>query len=235
MILRTRGLAGGYLDAMGQQPNTGLAANLDFVDAQLGKMLNALRQRGLVRSTLVIISAKHGQSPINLAARVAVDDGPYASIPGYGASITDDVGLVWLKPSAQEADYRQAAAYLETHAAQLGIARLLKRETLTKLYQDPFRDNRTPDFIAVTDHGLIYTGGTKLSEHGGFSNDDRNVALLVSNPSLQSATIPDVVQTTQIAPTILESLGLDPRLLEGARIENTQALPGLALVTGAQN
>ncbi len=229
------GLKGGYLDAIGRQPNTGLAANLDFVDAQLGAMMKALEQRGLLRSTLVIVSAKHGQSPINLGDRAAVSDGPYANIPGYDASITDDVGLVWLKPGLQEADYRKAAAFLEVNAAQLGISKLLKRDALTKLYQDPFKDNRTPDFIAITNQGLIYTGGTKLAEHGGFSNDDRSVALLVSNPSLQSATIPDTVQTTQIAPTILESLNLDPRQLEGARIENTQALPGLTPITRSQN
>lgn len=35
-----------------------------------------------------------------------------------------------------------------------------------------------PDFIAVTDHGVICTGGSKLAEHGGFSDDDRNVGLI---------------------------------------------------------
>ena len=41
-----------------------------------------------------------------------------------------------------------------------------------------------PDFIAITDHGVICTGGSKLAEHGGFSDDDRNVALLVSSPQV---------------------------------------------------
>ena len=36
------------------------------------------------------------------------------------------------------------------------------------------------------------------------------------------------VETTQIAPTILALLGLDPDALQAVRIEHTQALPALA-------
>ena len=69
----------------------------------------------------------------------------------------------------------------------LHITQLLDRTSLTPLYGDPFDNSRVPDFIAVTDHGVICTGGTKLAEHGGFSDDDRNVALLVSAPKHQAA------------------------------------------------
>jgi hypothetical protein len=37
----------------------------------------------------------------------------------------------------------------------------------------------------------------------------------------------EAVQTTQIAPTILASLGLNPNKLDAVRAEGTQALPGL--------
>jgi hypothetical protein len=36
------------------------------------------------------------------------------------------------------------------------------------------------------------------------------------------------VETTQIAPTILDLLGLDPHALEAVQIEGTRALPGIA-------
>lgn len=54
-----------------------------------------------------------------------------------------------------------------------------------------------------------------------------NLALLVSHRGLDARTIGAEVQTTQIAPTILKSLGLDPRSLDGVRDENTQVLPGI--------
>ena len=54
-----------------------------------------------------------------------------------------------------------------------------------------------------------------------------HVALIVSNPRIEAATINTGVQTTQIAPTILEALGLDPQDLDGVRLEGTVSLPGL--------
>ena len=46
---------------------------------------------------------------------------------------------------------------------------------------------RTPDIIVTPDIGVTYSGSTKkLAEHGGFSRDDTNVILLVSNPSFRA-------------------------------------------------
>ncbi len=190
-------------------------------------MVAALQQAELLDDTLVIVSAKHGQSPIDVSLRRAVDDSPYPKTPGYSFHVADDVGLVWLAPQTQSADYAAAEAYLKSEFGPLGIARLLGQRALTRLYRDPLTDSRTPDFISIVDHGVIYTSGSKLAEHGGFARDDRNVALLVSSPKLEAAVVDDKVETRQIAPTILEALGLDPEELQAVQIENTQALPGL--------
>jgi hypothetical protein len=40
------------------------------------------------------------------------------------------------------------------------------------------------------------------------------------------------VETTQVAPTILAALGLDPNSLQSVQIEGTQVLPGLGLDSG---
>jgi len=221
------GLIGGYADAAGVAPNNGLQLAFDFVDSQIGAFVTALQDQKLDKETLIIISAKHGQSPINVALRRAVDDSPYSNIPGFGGSITDDVGLVWLQPQSQIQDYSLAKAYLESHAKELGIVKLLDKDELTRLYQNPFADNRTPDFIAITVPGLIYTSGTKLAEHGGFASDDRNVGLLVSNPSISSKVINAQVETRQIAPTILQELSINPAWLQSVREEGTEVLQGL--------
>jgi hypothetical protein len=94
-------------------------------------------------------------------------------------------------------------------------------------YQDPAHDSRTPDIIGIGRIGVIYTGGTKIAEHGGFNEDDTHVALLVSHPFLKERSINMAVATTQIAPTILKALGLNPQALEAVRLEGTQVLPGL--------
>lgn len=220
------GLAGGYTDAAAT-PGNALAAQLDYVDGAIGRLVAALQARGLARSTLVIVSAKHGQSPIDRTARVAVDDAPYAATPGYAFHIADDEALVWLDPARRAASLGAAESILLDEASVLHIDALAGRAILRLFYRDPATDSRTPDFIAVSAHGVIYTGGTKLAEHGGFSRDDRNVALLVSGPGVGAGVSDAVVQTTQIAPTILAALGLDPDELEALRRERTTTLPGL--------
>ncbi len=223
---KTPTLTGGYLDS-NATPGTALNIQLQFVDRALGKFRNELAVRGLAKSTLIIVSAKHGQSPIDVRDRVAISDAPFQATPGFGThgfEICDDEGLIWLQPDLQKANYAAAEAYLMAHSSELHIAQLLDRTSLTPLYGDPFQNTRVPDFIAVTDHGVICTGGTKLAEHGGFSDDDRNVALLVSAPDIKPEVVEALTYTTQIAPTILSALGLDPNKLDGVRDEGTGVL-----------
>ena len=230
-----KSLTGGYADAQGT-PGNALTLQLQFVDDALGKFMNELKSKNLDDSTLIIVSAKHGQSPINVSDRVAISDALYAGAPGFGANgfeICDDAALVWLSPELQQATnpatghpyYADAKAYILAHAASLHIKQLLDRDELTRLYEDPFHNSRVPDFIAITDHGVICTGGSKLAEHGGFSKDDRNVALLVSSPRITRAkVVEDISFTTQIAPTILDALDLDPRSLQAVREEGVEVL-----------
>jgi arylsulfatase A-like enzyme len=51
--------------------------------------------------------------------------------------------------------------------------------------------------------------------------------MILSNPSFQPTTVTTAVETLQIAPTILEALGLDPNQLQAVQKEHTQVLPGL--------
>ena len=94
----------------------------------------------------------------------------------------------------------------------------------------PNGDPRTPDIVITPNVGVIYTNHqAKVAEHGGFANDDTNVIMLLSNPKFHAKTITSPVETTQVAPTILSALGLDPRSLQAVKIEGTQVLPGLPL------
>jgi hypothetical protein len=222
------GLTGGYLDA-NATPGNALTLQLQFVDDALGKFEAELAKQKLDGSTLVIVSAKHGQSPIDRKDRVTQSDAGFQATPGFGThgfEICDDAALIWLQPDLQQDNYANARAYLLANAATLHIAELLDRPQLTKLYGDPFENSRVPDFIALTEHGVICTGGSKLAEHGGFSDDDRNVALLVSAPQIKPHSVAAPTFTTQIAPTILSALGLDPKQLKAVRREGTKVLSG---------
>jgi arylsulfatase A-like enzyme len=95
-------------------------------------------------------------------------------------------------------------------------------------FNDPLKDNRTPDVIVQPIYGTIYTTSTaKNAEHGGLSFGDTNVGLIVSNAGLKASVVKTPVVTSQVAPTILHALGLDPQSLKSVRVEKTVVLPDL--------
>lgn len=67
------GVSGGYSDAEGT-PSSNLLTEIEFVDKSIGEMVSGLKSQGLYDSTLIIITAKHGQSPI--------DPHRYLAVPG---------------------------------------------------------------------------------------------------------------------------------------------------------
>ena len=236
---------GGYLDAAAT-PTAQIVNEIQFVDASIAEFVSELKRQGLFDSTLIVITAKHGQSPIDPARYVSqliyytspatlLSDAGYIpwsestnNANGIGPT-EDDVSLLWLNKSSETND---AVAILEANPLATGIAlgQIYFGNTLSLNYNDPTVDPRTPDIIVTPNVGVTYSGSTtKQAEHGGFSHDDTNVILLVSNPAFQPKTVKAAVGTVQVAPTILEFLGIDPRQLEAVRAEGTPVLPDLGL------
>jgi arylsulfatase A-like enzyme len=238
LVESSLGLTGGYVDALGT-PSDSLLAEIQYVDGAIGQMVSELSKQGLLDSTIIIVSAKHGQSPIDphRVLRIPADapsDEPPSQIlspNGVGPGLPvaqadeDDISMLWLTDQSQT---ESAVATLERHENILGEGEIFAGPSLTLQFNDPLTDSRTPDIIVAPNVGVIYTGGKKkVSEHGGFAYDDRNVLLIVSNPAYRPSTFIDQVETRQIAPTIVKALGLDPNLLSAVRSEHTETLPGL--------
>lgn len=226
---------GGYLDALGT-PSSSLLGEIEYVDASIGKMVNELKNKGLYNSTLIIITAKHGQSPINVSTllRIPADNSALTSPSSVLGSLAaqadeDDVSLLWLTDQTQT---DAAVKMLQSNLANTGGGEVFAGNALKLMFNDPATDSRTPDIIVTPNIGVVYTGGKgKVSEHGGFANDDTNVMLLVSNPTIAPATYEYPVKTAQVAPTVVASLGLNPQSLDGVLMEGTAVLPGV----GADN
>lgn len=232
----------GYLDAAGT-PTGALASSFDFVDASLGKFVAELSRQGLSESTAIIVSAKHGQTPINRALRRIVDDKLLGTVVNGVESnllaqfVADDIALLWLSDQSKASAVADA---LTANASKLGIGSTLSGSALLALFNNPLTDSRTPDVFGLSVAGVIYTSptATKLAEHGGFHEEDTHVPLLVVVPQPAGAGAEDddarrgdahslttPVTTAQIAPTILSLLGLDSDALEAVRLEGTRALP----------
>ena len=100
-------------------------------------------------------------------------------------------------------------------------------QSLRNKFNDPRKDPRTPDIVLKVNTGVIFTGGSKIAEHGGFNEDDIHVALLISLPVLKHETVKTPVTNQQVAPTILKALGLNPDQLQAVQREGIQVLPFL--------
>ena len=219
--------SGGYEDVLGT-PSAALLSELKYVDEQVGRMVNEIKSKGLADSTMIVIAAKHGQSPIDKSKLTDIDASLPASIIGsaYAYDISDDGSLIWLQSPEQVND---VVATLSTPANQkaLGIQEIFAGPSLAEKFNVPGRDARTPDIILKTNTGVIFTGGSKIAEHGGLNEDDTHVGLLVSMPSFKAQVVKTPVSNQQVAPTILKALGLNPAELQAVQQEQIQTLPFL--------
>jgi hypothetical protein len=252
-LLTSNGLNGGYLPGT-TTPGPLLQRALDFINAKLQAMDEEIQAQGLAASTAIIVSAKHGQSPQDPNALTRIKDGPIiqainaawkAAHPGAGelivAGVDDDAWQSYLSDTSQQAaDF--VKDYLWSHSATGvaydGSSRTLAHSGLAEIYAGraaaryfgvPVSDPRHPNVWGVVQVGVVYTGGTKIAEHGGANPADRDVPIVVYAPGVaEPGVYHHETETTQIAPTILDLLGLDPNTLEAVQIEGTRVLPGIA-------
>jgi hypothetical protein len=252
-LLKSNGQPGGYLPGT-TTPGPVLKGALDYINAKLQSIDEELHARDLANSTAIIISAKHGQSPQDPNSLTRIPDAPIIeainaewkkSHPSAGklivAGVDDDAWQSYLSNTSQAAaDF--VKSYLWNHSAT-GVAydgskRTLQHSGLSKIFAGegaaeyfgvPRSDPRHPDVWGVVQVGVVYTTGSKIAEHGGANPADRSVPIVVYAPGVVKPSAHDSsVETTQIAPTILHLLGLDPDALKAVRIEGTQVLPGIA-------
>lgn len=222
----------GYKDAKGT-PSDALLLALDSVDAALGTLVDALKAQNLWDSTLLIVGASHGQSPMDPALVKRVPTTVLANLvnsvqPGLLLQATQDtVGLLWL---ADQTQTQAVVKVLMENQEKAGIDHVIAGAELVQQFGDPLLDARVPDLVVVVKPGTIYTDSSKkIAEHGGLSEDDRHVALLVVGAGKAETPLADAVETRQIAVTILQALGLDPQKLQAVAKEGTLPLPGLTL------
>jgi hypothetical protein len=244
-------LPGGYLPGT-TTPGPLLSSALDYINAQLQRLDQEIQRQGIARETAIIITAKHGQSPLDPNQLTRIKDGPIidainaawtAAHPGAGnlivAGTDDDLWQSYLSDRSQQAaDF--VADYLWNHPAtgvtysggtrtlaHSGLAKIYAGKEVARFFGVPTADPRHPDVFGRVQVGVVYTGGSKIAEHGGDNPGDRDVPILVYAPGVRSGESDRWVETTSVAPTILRLLGLDPRDLQAVREEGTPVLPGI--------
>jgi hypothetical protein len=217
-----------------------LKGAIQYVDGAIGSMVNELKNKGQLASTTIIIGAKHGQSPIDPSTLQKIGHAEITVLTNAGVTpamyVDDDVALIWMNPATQQADTAAGVAALQQSVLNGNPARIqniLYGAALQAQFGNPATDPRTPDIIIQPIPGTIYShSSAKVMEHGGFAEDDNHVALLtvkganIVNNVSAGTTVAQGVTNSQVAPTILATLGLNPNKLDAVRSEGVQVLPG---------
>ena len=203
---------GGYKDASGT-PSAPLLDEIEHTDQSIGKMVSGLKARNLLDSTLIIVTAKHAQAPMDRNKARNTDD---TIIPKLINQVRKDlvafsyadgnITSIWLTDLSETAKVAEILSQPDNQSAA-GIQKILWGESLKLMTNDPIQDVRVPDIVVRPNFGNIYAeipaDETQIAAHGGFSEEDTHVALLVANPGLGTRMIKSPVETTQIAPTML--------------------------------
>jgi arylsulfatase A-like enzyme len=242
-------------------PNTVLEGAVEHTDESIGAIAAALKSAGIWNSTLLVLTAKHGQAP-RVGLGGLMHGGTLPNLLGndginVAQATEDDVSLLWLQDQTQT---KAAVDSLQTFKATgtidvtfQGVTQTLPAsQIINQIIADtpnadaslgsyklgnPATDNTTPDIVVTLQPGFIWVGNVnnkhKRGEHGGFSDDDTHIALILSGGAiakkLQGSTQTSPVETVQIAVTALDALGLDPNQLTGVQVEHTKALPGTGI------
>ena len=247
-------LPGGYVTVNGQQvPGPLLQSALDYVNNALQRMAHSIQADGEAGSTAIILTAKHGQSPLNDSQLQRINDAPiiagvntaWAKLhPGNKTLVVqeaDDDGLLWWLSDRSQAATDFVKNYLWTHTAPAvnyaghtitvqhsGLREIFAGRQSAQFFGVSNSDPHHPDVFGIAQVGTIYTTGSKIAEHGGDNPGDRDVPLIVYAPGIvQPGQSSHPVETTQVAPTILKLLALNPRDLQAVQIAHTRVLPGV--------
>src|SRR5262249_20088903 len=152
-----------------------LLGEIQFVDAAIGQMVTELRSKGLLSQTVIVITSKHGQSPIDPSrflpipghngnngttpANLIADLLPWSESPlnpnGIGPT-EDDISLLWLTGSANTAE---GVGIIETSGNAAGMGELFYGPSITTMFNAPGLplngDPRTPDIIVTPNYGVV--------------------------------------------------------------------------------
>ena len=240
MITDSNGLKGGIDGtANAEVVNNGMHMALSHIDTQIGKVVAALKATNQYSSTLIVISAKHGQTP-RVGQPTIVDQtnstiDPFAdALVNAGINVGNDdqdtICNIWLSNQAQTAQALTVLNGLKSNTA-LQINTIFSKGSFPAGFGDPTTDDRTPDISVSLKPGCYIDNvpSGKRSEHGGVSADETNVVLLIGGtvPAAVAGTKQTAaISTRSAAVTMLTALGLDTTKLTGAVAESTPALPG---------
>jgi predicted AlkP superfamily pyrophosphatase or phosphodiesterase len=187
-------------------------ASVHAIDAEIGRIVETLREAGRYDDTVIVVTSDHGNSETPRAIAKSGEVSVSGLLAANGIKVAhvtyDNVAIVYLAdPQQKEA---ATALLLAPEAKErLGIDRLLERDELVRLAA--FADEQMPDFVVLCRPDVVYTKlpAKKKMEHGGLNEADRRVPLVIAGPGIKpGVAIEAPAATNSIGPTLAKLLGL---------------------------
>ena len=213
-------------------------------------MANTIQADGQANSTAIVLTAKHGQSPLNNSQLQRIDDGPiisgvnaawaatHRSNPTLVVQEADDDGMLWWLSDRSQAATEFVKDYLWSHSAP---AVNYAGQTITVQHSglprsSPARSRRNTSASRTPTRGTRTCSGSRRSARStrAARRSPNTVAptratgtpLVVYAPgTVQPSQSNNGVETTQVAPTILKLLGLSPGSLQSVQEQGAPVLP----------
>jgi hypothetical protein len=196
-------------------PSSLLEGAIQHTDESIGAIVAALKSAGIWDSTLLVVTAKHGQDPRVGLGGLMVGGTLPGLLGNVGINVAqateDDVSLLWLSNQSQTFDAVAALqSFKATGTLQVtfsGVTQTLPASQIIKQIiavtpnadaspqslglGNPATDSTTPDIVVTLQPGYIWVGNVnnkhKRAEHGGFNDDDTHIAMILSGGAIGAA------------------------------------------------
>ncbi|MSU73944.1 DUF229 domain-containing protein [Candidatus Kaiserbacteria bacterium] len=163
----------------------------------------------------------HGQFTLASSSKSFIPQdytGPYTGSPEEEAKLREDQLVAPLSLTPADVGFWKGLYDSKVHAADSQLAKFLSQLQERGLLQHTI-------IVLVSDHG------EEWYEHGGVDHGQSlydeliHVPLIVSVPGAKSGVVPSQVSTMDIAPTILDLLGISPDAVFAKQLEGKSLLP----------
>lgn len=221
---------GGILD------RSGVATDMKNFDSDLARIENTYRSEGILDQTLFVITADHGMMPITHFVSASVLDN---SLSAAGTTAVDAAAnsaeYVWLADAAKAEtvaqnivnandDGVQSAYYLSSvggHPRYVAANRSQlsdSEETANQYLLGSLMNGHQPDVVVVGKEGASFSDPKTnwKADHGGPTWESEHLPLIIAGPGIRAGqVITAPAQLDDIAPTVLEDMGVQPTGMQG--------------------
>jgi hypothetical protein len=214
-------------------------------DSDLGKIMNAYRDAGVLSKTLFVITADHGMGPIRRFIPSTVINNAVAQAGTTAPDVGNNTAAyVWLSNHArahtvasnilaQRDPGVQAAYYLSTsprpHYVLAGGSFVNGAVNAANLYlANTLLNGHEPDVVVTAKAGATFSSPAAhwKADHGGASWESQHIPLIVAGPGVKKgAIVGQGAQLEDIAPTALTLMGVTPKGMHGTALSDAMLAP----------